>query len=431
MSTLLIKNGILIRMTSRNDELKKSDILIKDKTIVEISTKIDSENVDRVIDANGKVVMPGFINCHNHAAMSLFRGYSDDLRLMDWIYKKILPAEEKLNGDDIYWGTMLATLEMIKSGTTTFADMYINMEYVANAVQDSGMRASLCRGATFVDDEDIDSKLNDIKDFICKWDGKADNRISTMLGPHAPYTVPPPAMKGIIEIAQKLEKPIHIHLAETTEEVEQIFLQYKKSPTQYLNDLGFFNNTHVLLAHSVHISREDLTLLKGIKGGVSHNPVSNQKLGCGIAPIIEMREMGIHIGIGTDGAGSATTLDMFEEIKSTAWLQKNRYFDPTILSAYCVLKMATIEGAKVLGLDKYIGSLEVGKLADIILVDINKPHLYPHNDIMALLAYSANGADIDTVLVNGEVLLENRNFTKVQELQIFDNVNKITKRIFS
>lgn len=320
--------------------------------------------------------------------------------------------------------------EMLKSGTTTFADMYFFMDEVATAVQHSGIRASLCQGLLFHDDN-ADRRIKATQTLFEKWRGKADGRITTMVGPHAPYTCPPDKMKVVMDLARHLESGIHIHLAETTEEVEQMFNTYGKSPTKYLADLGLFAEHHVLLAHAVNLSRDDIYLLHDLKGGISHNPVSNQKLGCGITPVVELRKQGVTVALGTDGAGSATTLDLFAEMKAAAWMQKNRLFDPKVITAYQVLQMATVEGAKALGLANEIGTLEVGKKADIILVDVEKPHLYPHNDICALLAYSANGADVDTVIVNGTLVMVNRKLLLFDEQEVLRKAQLSARRITS
>lgn len=415
-------------MVTEEPSIASVDILVEGSVIAEVGINLSIEGVDTIIDASGKVVMPGLINCHNHAAMVLLRGYCDDLRLMEWLSQKIWPAEARLTGDDIYWGTMLASAEMIKSGTTTFADMYFFMDDVAKAVEDSGIRASLCQGLLFHDD-DADRRIKSTRSLFENWRGKANGRITTMVGPHAPYTCPPDKLKLVMELAKELDSPLHIHLAETAEEVEQMFKEYGKSPTKYLADLGLFEEHHVLLAHSVNLSRDDVFLLSGLKGGVSHNPVSNLKLGCGVTPVVELHNIGINVALGTDGAGSATTLDMFEEIKAAAWLQKNKSCDPTSITAYQVIRMATLQGAKVLGLDREIGTIEIGKKADLIIIDIEKPHLYPHNDICALLAYSANGADVDTTIINGKIVMKDRKLLTVNEKEVLKKAQQSARRI--
>jgi 5-methylthioadenosine/S-adenosylhomocysteine deaminase len=422
----LIKDVIVVTMEVGALPFK-GDILIDGDSIAAIHPQITVE-VDEVIHGNGMVAMPGLINAHQHTPMSLLRGFSDDLKLMDWLEKKMLPAEARMTPEDIYWGSKLAMAEMIKSGTTAFADMYIHMNEIALAVEQVGMRASLTRGLVFLQD-DSGRRLQEAIDLINRWSGKAEGRITTMLGPHAPYTCPPEPLKEIITLAVKQNIPIHIHLAETKEEVVQMREKYKQTPTEYLYNLGLFEQVHVLLAHGVHLNHRDIGLLKGIRGGVAHNPVSNLKLGCGIAPIIDMIHQGITVGLGTDGAGSAATLDMFEEIKAAAWLQKLDYGDPTVLPANQVLRMATIESAKLLKIDTEVGTLEAGKKADIILIDMNKPHLLPLHNVESALAYCVNGADVDTTIVNGKVLMRHRKLLTLDEEELFKQVSIRAKRI--
>lgn len=428
---ILIKNALILTMTEDRDDLIKGDILIEGQQITAIGADLQRKplEVDEVIDAEGMVAMPGLINAHNHSPMSLLRAFSDDLRLMEWLDKKMLPAESRMTGEDIYWGALLAMIEMIKSGTTAFADMYVHMNEVAQAVDQSGIRASLSRGLIDFGD-DGGQRLREGIDLIEKWSGKADGRISTMLGPHAPYTCPPDFLQKVIRLAEELKVPIHIHLAETQEEVEKIKKKFGKSPTRYLYDLGMFSDEyHVLLAHAVHLDDQDIPLIKNNRGGIAHNPMSNLKLGCGIAPVKKFMDEGITVGLGTDGAGSASSLDMFKEMKIAGGLQKVSYYDPTALDAKTLLKMATVNGAKILGIDDYVGTLEIGKCADLILVDILQPHMVPHHDIYALLAYAATGADVNTTIVNGKVLMRNRQILTVDESEVLSQALQRAKRI--
>ncbi len=427
METIAIKNGTVLTMATQRPAPIKQDILIEGNRITQIGT-VTTTDAMQVIDATGMVVMPGLTNCHNHAYMSLLRGYCDDLRLFEWLSEKMWPAEEKMDGEDVYWGTMLGVAEMIKSGTTTFADMSFFMDSVAKAVDETGIRAALCQGLLFHDDN-VNRRLEATHRLFSIWRGKANGRINTMVGPHAPQTCPPDKIKLAIALAKELDSAIHIHLAETNEEVNQIRTQYNKTPTEYLADLGLFDSCHVLLAHAVHLTEGDISLLRNIKGGISHNPISNQKLGCGTAPVVELTRAGINVALGTDGAASTLTLDMFEEIKAAAWLQKNKHYDPTVLNAYQALQMATIAGAKALGLEDQIGTIEPGKKADLILVDIEKPHLYPHNDLCALLAYSANGADVDTVIIDGKLIMHHRTLLTIDEKQVLQQARRCSKRL--
>ncbi|MGO0062200.1 amidohydrolase [Brevibacillus fluminis] len=403
------------------------DILIEHDEIKQMAASID-EPADTVIQGKGMVALPGLINAHQHTPMSLLKGFSDDLKLMEWLEQKMLPAEARMTPEDIYWGAKLSMAEMIKSGTTAFADMYIHMDEIAQAVTEVGMRASLTRGLVFLED-DGGRRLAEALDLIERWDGKADGRITTMFGPHAPYTCPPEPFRRVVKLAEEMNKPIHVHLAETVEEVMKIRAAYNRTPAEYLYDVGLFERLHVLLAHSVHVSLKDIRLLKGMRGGVSHNPVSNAKLGCGIAPVRHMLEQGITVGMGTDGSGSATTIDMFEEIKAATWLQKLEHGDPTVLPARQVLRMATVGSAEALNIAHQVGTLAVGKKADLILVDLNKPHLQPLHNLESLLAYGVNGADVDTTIVNGKVLMRNRQLTTIDEEELLQQVAVRAKRI--
>ncbi|MEK4006008.1 amidohydrolase [Paenibacillus sp. FSL H3-0333] len=421
----LIKGATILTMG--NEEPYIGDILIDGDRIADIQSII-STGADVIIHGGGMAAMPGLINAHQHSSMSLLRGFSDDLKLMDWLNQKMLPAEARMTPEDIYWGAKLAMAEMIKSGTTTFADMYIHMNEIAAAVEEAGMRASLTRGLTFLEN-DGGRRMSEALDLVRHWSGAAEGRITTMLGPHSPYTVPPQPFRELIELAEQEDIPLHTHLAETKEEVIQIREKYNQTPTEYLYHLGLFEQAHVLLAHSVHLNRRDIGYLKSMRGGVSHNPVSNLKLGCGIAPIKDMADQGITIGLGTDGAGSATTLDMFEEIRAATWLQKLDYEDPTKLPAMDALRMATAGSAELLRIAHEVGTLEIGKKADIILIDMRKPHLQPVHNLHSLLAYCANGADVDTTIVNGKVLMQGRQLLTIDEDELLDQVSLRSKRI--
>ncbi|MBO8167800.1 MAG: amidohydrolase [Thermoanaerobacteraceae bacterium] len=382
---------------------------------------------DVVIDAAGKVVMPGFVNCHTHAAMTLLRSYADDLPLMHWLEKKIWPLEAKLEAEDIYWGTLLACREMIGCGTTTFADMYFFMEEAARAVADSGIRASLSRGLIGVAPKG-ESALEESKAFIQQWHGKANGRITTMLGPHAPYTCPPDYLEKVMQLAEDLEVGIHIHVAETRQEVEDINRQYGKSPVELLDEVGLFQFP-VLAAHCVHVSEADMEILREKNVKVAHNPESNMKLASGIAPVPRMLAEGITVGLGTDGAASNNNLDLLEEMRSTALLHKVSQEDPTVISAYQALEMATKYGGQALGLP--VGVLAPGKQADVILIDLRKPHLQPLHDIPAHIVYAAQASDVDTVIVNGEVVMENRQVKTVDEEQLYAEITKRAGRLVS
>ncbi|RPK30640.1 amidohydrolase [Paenibacillus xylanexedens] len=425
--SILIQQATILTMKDA-DAPFMGDIRVEGDRIVQIANHIPPQPEEEIIDGRNKVAMPGLINAHQHTPMSLLRGFSDDLKLMDWLERKMLPAEARMNTEDIYWGAKLSIAEMIRSGTTAFADMYIHMNEIAEVVKQTGIRASLTRGMVFLED-DGGRRLQEAIDLVQRWSGAADGRITTMYGPHSPYTCPVEPLREVIAMAVKEDIPLHIHLAETKEEVVKIRERYGMTPTEYLEEAGMFEQAHVLLAHGVHLNRRDISRLKGMRGGVAHNPVSNLKLGCGIAPITEMLAQGINVGIGTDGAGSATTVDMFEEIKAATWLQKLDYGDPTRLPAKNVLHMATRGSAILLGLQDEVGVLEVGRKADLILIDLVKPHLQPVHEVESLLSYSVNGADVDTTIVNGQILMQGRKLLTIDEDELYREVKVRAKRI--
>ena len=419
---ILIKNGYIVSMVS---DVKKADILIEDDRIQKIG--IINEEVDKIIDASNMAVMPGLINAHTHLTMSLFRGYSDELELMDWL-SEMWKVEDRIKKEDAYYASMLSGIEMIKSGTTTFNDHYFFEEQTAKMAEELGMRAILSR-CIIGDGEEAQVRLDEAEELYNEWHNKCDGRIKVCIGIHAPYTCPPDTIKKSVELADRLGTPIHIHYLETKDEIDKIYNQYETTVTDYLKNLNIFNY-HVILAHGVHVNDRDIDVLKNISGGIVHNPISNMKLGSGFAPVKRLRDAGINVALGTDGAGSTNTLDMFEEIKLAAYLQKGMYLSSTAISAKDVLQMATIEGARVLGIDSEVGSIEVGKKADIILVNLNKPHLSPRHDIYSLLAYSVNGADVDTTIIDGKVVMENRNITNVDEAEIMLKAENIKSRLF-
>ncbi|WP_235338342.1 amidohydrolase [Paenibacillus wulumuqiensis] len=437
--SIQIRNATIITMCNTHPYPFLGDIMIDgDRIEAIVPTASNGEHLlehaafDKkewqIIDGTDMAVMPGLINAHQHTPMSLLKGFSDDLKLMDWLEQKMFPAEARMTAEDIYWGSKLSMAEMIRSGTTTFADMYIHMNEIASAVEETGMRASLTRGLVFGDDR-AEARIMEAIDLVKRWQGAADGRITTMFGPHAPYTCPPEQMREIIALAEQYERPVHIHLAETVEEVSIIRERYRQTPAEYLYQLGLFEKLHVMLAHGVHLNHRDIGYLRGMRGGVVHNPVSNLKLGCGIAPIVTLQQQGITVGLGTDGAGSATTLDMFAEIKAAAWMQKLDYGDPTRLSAYEALQLATIGSARLLGLDHETGTLEAGKKADLIMINLAQPHLQPVHHLYSTLAYAAVGGDVHTTMVNGQLLMHKRRLLTLDEPKVLEEAGTRAKRI--
>ncbi|MBO5397687.1 MAG: amidohydrolase [Clostridia bacterium] len=422
----LITNAYVLDMVGDTPNIQKNDILINDNIIEKIDKDIKIEEDCEKINAKNMLIMPGLVNTHTHAAMSIFRGYKADQKLMDWLENAIFPVEDKLVPEDIYWNSYLSFLEMIKSGTTTCNDMYFGMEKSIEAIEATGIRAVI--GWT-ITDEAINGKLEKTKAFAKKYNVEG-SRIKIYVAPNSPDSCSPETIELCVDIAKELGTGIHIHLAETVEEDTFVKERYDKSSTEYLADLGVFD-VPVILANGVYISERDLEILKNhhLQGGIAHNPISNCKLSSGICDVVNLRKNGINVGLGTDGIGSTTTLDMFEEMKTAAYLQKVNTMEPTSITAYDILKMATIEGAKVLGLDKEIGTIEVGKKADIIFIKTDKIHLCPENDVCANIVYSANGADVAKVMIDGKIVMQNRKMTNLDEKEAMRKVKKIAKRL--
>lgn len=427
MEKILIKDCQYLYLNDQDGlEIRAGDILIADSKIQKLAPAIDAPG-SKIIDGKEGLVMPGLVNTHTHASMTLLRSYADDLDLQTWLEEMIWPAEANLEAEHAYWGAMLAFLEMIKSGTTTFADMYFFMEDVAEAALKCGIRGVLSRGLIHFSDPE-GKNLQENIDLIDKYHKKDEGLLTVLLGPHAPYTTTPEYLEKVMEAADAKGVGLHIHISETKKEVDDFMEQEGKSPVKYLEDLGLFDR-HVVAAHCVHVSEEDIQILKKYNVGVCHNPSSNLKLGSGIAPIPRMLELGLNLGIGTDGASSNNNLNMFEEMHLTSLIHKGFNMDPLLLPAEEVLKMATIGGARVLGLDQEIGSIEEGKKADLIMIDLHKPHLYPQADLIANLVYSAQGSDVKHLMVNGRLLLENYQFLMYDEEEIMLKAEKMKEEL--
>lgn len=406
--------------------IKKGAIAIENSKITYIGKQTTAPKItaEKIVDARNKVAIPGLINCHTHLAMTLFRGIAEDQPLNMWLTETIWPLEAKLQPEDIFNGALLGCLEMTKTGTTTFADMYYHEDQVAKAVEKVGLRAVLTQGTIEAGNPNIGEKtLRNSINFAMKYHGCADGRVTTRLGPHAVYTCSPELLTRVRETAAKLNLGIHIHLAESKEMLKQVKQKYGSTEVELLKKIGFLG-PDVLAAHCIHLTKKEMRLLATHNVKVAHNPVANMKLGQGAARVKELRNLGVVVGLGTDGPASNNTLDMFETMKIAVLLQKLTYLNPTVLPAYEALKMATVDGAKALGMERNIGSLEIGKRADIILIDLSKPHLKPLHDIYACIVYSAHGSDVDTVIVDGKILKENQQVKTLDEKAVMEEAEK-------
>ncbi|WP_425807246.1 amidohydrolase [Desulfitobacterium sp. Sab5] len=427
MSKTLIR-AMILPMTGPDDFFPEGEIAIEEDRIVSVGPKGSAPadfGSERVIDLPDDVVMPGLINTHTHAAMTMLRSYADDLPLMPWLEEKVWPFEAKLSGEDIYWGTLLALAEMIQSGTTTMLDMYADMDRVGDAVLEAGTRAVLSRGM-IGNAPNGEKAFQESIELVERYHGAGEGRIQVMFGPHAPYTCSGEYMQRVKKEADRLGVGIHIHLAETQDEINIIKQQVGKTPVQWLKELGIFGG-HVVAAHCVHLTEEDMDILAQNKVCVAHNPESNMKLNSGTAPVPELRAKGVVVGLGTDGASSNNNLDLFGEMRSAALQQKLKK-DSTTLPAYEVLEMATVGGAQTLGL-KDVGQLVPGYKADLISINFDQPHFYPRFSIPAHLVYVAHAGDVRTVMVDGKLIMEERKLLTLDVKKICQEVETRAKRI--
>lgn len=405
---------------------KPADIAVQGNKIAQVGSVAPDWQADRIIDASEKLAVPGFVNAHTHASMTLLRSYADDMNLMDWLQNKIWPIEAKMKKDDIYWGAMLATVEMIKSGTTTFADMYGDMEKVAEAAIQSGLRAVLSRGM-IGSAPNGETAFEENKQLFRDYNNAADGRITVMFGPHAPYTCPPAFLRRVAAAAQEMHAEVHIHLAETKGEVENCLKDYGKTPIELMEDTGILD-CGVLGAHCVYLSDHDIQLMAKYHVRAAHNPGSNMKLASGIAPVTKLLQAGVCVGLGTDGASSNNNLDMLEEIRLAALLHKVDTLDPLAIPAKEAVRMGTEYGAQAVGI-KNTGRIEAGQLADITLFAMKGAAWCPRYDLTSLLVYSADSSSVDTVMVDGKILMENRNLLTLDEERILFEANRCAMRI--
>lgn len=431
----LIENGLLVTMDDKAPIIMNGALCVKDGVIVDIGTGSELRTkyqAAKIIDAHNKLVMPGLVNAHTHAAMSLFRGLADDAPLKEWLEEYIWPAEKAfMDVEGVALGTHLAMIEMLLTGTTTFNDMYFYADHVASAAKHIGMRAVVSEGVMDVPlpfRKSPEEATRNTEKLIKKWQG--DRLVNVAIGSHSPFNCSPELLKRQKELSQEYGVPLHIHVAETRQEVMQSAALTQLTPVGYLNSLGFLG-PNVMAVHCVHLTDEDIQLLADHEAGVVHNPVSNAKLGSGVAPVSKLLKEGATVAIGTDGAASNNRNDLFYEMSAAALLAKVGCGNPGAepVTAYNLVKMATIGGAQVLGMSDKIGSLEIGKRADLILVQLNKPNMTPMYDVFSHLVYAASSENVDTVMVDGHVLLENRELRTVDAASILDQSRMFANRV--
>ena len=428
---ILIKNGVVVALDSRDRIISNGAVAISGDRISDIGPMAQFSECSalKTIDANGGIIMPGLINTHTHAAMTCFRGLADDLPLMTWLNDHIFPAEARLNYEKVKTGSLLACAEMMLSGTTCFADMYLFEDAVAEAAKAAGMRAvvgevlydfpSPCYGP-------IESGFAYTENLIGKW--KRDPLITVAVEPHSPYLCAPDLLAKAGELSERHQIPFIIHVAETRTEADTLQQKYGRTAIAHLAAIGVLS-PRLLACHCVVLKDADIDLLVRFDVKVSHNPESNMKLASGIAPVSQLLKAGVCVGLGTDGPTSNNNLDLFSEMDTAAKLHKVNTLDPTVMDAKTVLKMATLEAAKALGLDAVTGSLVPGKKADVIVIDTRKPHLTPMYNVYSHLVYAAGGSDVDTVVINGRVVVEKRRLLTLDAPKIMADVNQIAAEI--
>ncbi len=424
---ILLKDILAVLPEGEKDIIRKADLYVEGNRIVSIDEEPEGFQAEKIIEGKDRLAIPGLINCHTHSYMSFMRNVADDLSFMDWLFGTIDPIEQKMTDEDTYWGACLAIIEMMKSGTTCFNDMQMNIHQTTRAVKESGMRAVICRG--LVGSGDDEGGQMRLRQAFEERDAARDcDRLSFMLGPHAPYTCDEGYMRIVSEEAKKNHMRIHVHLSESESEIQQIKEKYGCSPIEMAERNGLFD-VPAIAAHCVQITESDMEILKAKGVSVVTNPASNMKLGNGFAPVPEMLEKGINVCIGTDGAASNNSLNLFHEMSLLALIHKGVKKTPQCISAARNFRIATINGAKALGLSEEIGSLEVGKKADIAILNLNTPSLTPRNNLLAGLSYSANGSEVETVIIDGKITMENRRVLTMDEEVVYEKVNAIITRM--
>ncbi|MDM8537946.1 amidohydrolase [Desulfobacterales bacterium HSG17] len=428
---LLIFNGTILTINPEDEKIENGAVAVSGDKISALgkSDSFSTWRIQRAIDAKGGIIMPGLVNTHTHAAMTCFRGIADDLPLMNWLNDHIFPAESRLDENKVFSGSLLACAEMILSGTTCFCDMYLFEDGVANAAHKSGMRAVL--GEVLYDFPspnygNLEKGFIYTEELMYKW--KDNPLITIAVEPHSPYLCAPALLQKASKMAQINSVPLVIHISETENEVSQIQKKYGCTPLEHLANLEVLG-PNLLACHCVALSDNDISLLQQYDVKVSHNPESNMKLASGISPVPKLIDAGICVGLGTDGCSSNNNLDLLSEMDMAAKLHKVNTLDPTIMNARTVLRMATIEGARALGMDSIIGSLEPGKNADIVIVDTNRPHMTPMYHPESHLVYSARAGDIVTTVINGNVVMEDREIYTFDVKKAMADVNAFARSL--
>ncbi len=422
--TILIKNTLTVLPDGNGHVADRHDLYIEGADIVGIDKAPEGFVATETIDGTQRLTIPGLINAHTHTYMSLMRNMADDLPFFDWLFNHMEPIEDRMVPEDAYWGSLLSQVEMIRSGTTCFNDMQMHIHQTTRAVVESGMRAVICRGLVGDSYDERDRRINEALEERAAF--RSCDRLSFRLGPHAPYSCGPNYLHRVVDVAKEEGLGIHVHVSESKAENDGIREKYHCTPVEYLRDADIFD-LPTIAAHCVYTSASDHAILAENGVSVVTNPASNMKLGNGFAPVPELVEAGVNVCLGTDGAASNNAQNMFRELGLLALIHKGTHDTSQCISAHDALRMATRNAAQALGLPT--GSIEVGKKADLVLLDLDAPSLTPLNNAAAALAYSANGSEVATVIIDGQVVMRDRELTTIDEERVRYEIGRICQRL--
>ena len=426
--SILFKNVNLPEFCGYNSSV---NVLVKDKTVAYIGKEIPSEQVDRVIEGNGNLMLPAFYNTHCHSALTLFRGYGDDLPLQRWLHEKIFPAEEKLTSESVYYGSMLAIAEMIRNGTVSFSDMYFFLDDTARAVEESGVKANLSRSIVSFDpniDCENDPRIKESIEVFDRWNGKADGRIKIDMSLHAEYTNVDKCCRYVGALAKERNTGLQVHVSETASEHDECIARHGVTPTGFFLETGVLD-VPVTAAHSVWVDDNDIAIMAEKGVSVAHNPVSNLKLGSGIMPYKKMMEAGVNVTLGTDGAASNNRLSVLREMQFAALIHKGNDLDPSVTLASDMIKIATVNGARAQGrLD--CGEIKVGNKADLLLVDLSAFNNIPYYSLESTVCYSMTEENILMTLSDGNILYERGAYTTIDEEKLRSEARRVIAHYF-
>ena len=422
MKKIRIRNGLVLTRTDSGYVTKKADVIVNGNIIEEITENSTVEEKEELVDASGKLIMPGLINNHTHLYMTAMRNFADDLAFDDWLFGKIMPAEDKLSDEFAYYSCLLGTMEMLGSGTTCFMDMHMFKNQSCKAVEKSGMRAYIGR---CVVGENLYAER--FAEALAEQEEFENDKIKFVLSPHAIYSCSEKLLEQVRDEAVSRNMLKQIHASESDNEIKNSIAKFGKRPIEYLADMGFLDDK-TLLAHCVKVNDNEIDIIKAKNSSVVTNPASNLKLGNGVAPVVSMLNKGVNVCLGTDSAASNNTLNMFREMGIFSLIHKGVNFDSSVLPSSVVIDTATVNAAKAVGMEGKLGEIKKGALADLVLIDLNRLSLFPHNNIVSSLSNSANGTEVSSVMVDGKWVMRNNEYLKLDKEKILYEVDRLAKK---